>query len=122
MTIEYLKRASKTPETETGTVTIVPLKDETGRMVGMAALMRDVSVEEMKALRRQPPLDRLGVPRAGEMPHPLFTGLQVVSPPYDERRALRRVTSLRCRRSAVHYASHRVLTGVLRVFGPGPRM
>ena len=45
MTIEYLKRASKTPETETetGTVTIVPLKDETGRMVGMAALMRDVT-------------------------------------------------------------------------------
>jgi hypothetical protein len=31
MTIEYLKRASKTLETETGTVTIVPLKDETGR-------------------------------------------------------------------------------------------
>jgi hypothetical protein len=43
MTIEHLKRASKTPETETGTVTIVPLKDETGRMVGMAALMRDVT-------------------------------------------------------------------------------
>jgi hypothetical protein len=43
MTIEYLKRASKTPETETGTVTIVPLKDETGRMVGMAARMRDVT-------------------------------------------------------------------------------
>jgi hypothetical protein len=41
MTIEYLKRASKTPETET--VTIVPLKDETGRMVGMAALMRDAT-------------------------------------------------------------------------------
>jgi len=41
MTIEYLKRASKTPETET--VTIVPLQDETGRMVGMAALMRDVT-------------------------------------------------------------------------------
>ena len=35
--------------------TIVPLKDETGRMVGMAALMRDVTqrFEEMKALRRQ---------------------------------------------------------------------
>ena len=55
MTIEYLKRASKTPETETGTVTIVPLKYKTGRMVGMAALMRDVTkrFEEMKALRRQ---------------------------------------------------------------------
>ena len=35
--------------------TIVPLKDEIGRMVGMAALMRDVTkrFEEMKALRRQ---------------------------------------------------------------------
>ena len=35
---------------------IVPLKDETGGMVGMAALMRDVTqrFEEMKALRRQP--------------------------------------------------------------------
>jgi PAS domain S-box-containing protein len=35
--------------------TIVPLKDESGRMVGMAALMRDVTkrFEEMKALRRQ---------------------------------------------------------------------
>ena len=35
--------------------TIVPLKDETGGMVGMAALMRDVTqrFEEMKALRRQ---------------------------------------------------------------------
>ena len=35
--------------------TIVPLKDETGRMVGMAALMRDVTkrFEEIKALRRQ---------------------------------------------------------------------
>ena len=43
MTIEYLKRASKTPETETGTVTIVPLKYKTGRMVGMAALMRGVT-------------------------------------------------------------------------------
>jgi len=34
---------------------IVPLKDETGGMVGMAALMRDVTqrFEEMKALRRQ---------------------------------------------------------------------
>jgi PAS domain S-box-containing protein len=35
--------------------TIVPLKDEAGRMVGMAALMRDVTkrFEEIKALRRQ---------------------------------------------------------------------
>ena len=35
--------------------TIVPLKDETGRMIGMAALIRDVTkrFEEMKALRRQ---------------------------------------------------------------------
>ena len=35
--------------------TIVPLKDEIGRMVGMAALMRDVTqrFEEMKTLRRQ---------------------------------------------------------------------
>jgi PAS domain S-box-containing protein len=35
--------------------TIVPLKDESGRMVGMAALMRDVTkrFEEMKTLRRQ---------------------------------------------------------------------
>jgi PAS domain S-box-containing protein len=35
--------------------TIVPLKDESGRMVGMAALMRDVTkrFEETKALRRQ---------------------------------------------------------------------
>jgi PAS domain S-box-containing protein len=35
--------------------TIVPLKDETGGLVGMAALMRDVTkrFEEMKALRRQ---------------------------------------------------------------------
>ena len=35
--------------------TIVPLKDETGRIVGMAALMRDVTkhFEEMKTLRRQ---------------------------------------------------------------------
>src|SRR3954451_9323553 len=35
--------------------TIVPLKDESGRRVGMAALMRDVTerFEEMKALRRQ---------------------------------------------------------------------
>jgi PAS domain S-box-containing protein len=35
--------------------TIVPLKDEIGRMVGMAALMRDVTerFEKMKALRRQ---------------------------------------------------------------------
>ena len=35
--------------------TIVPLKDETGGMVGMAALMRDVTqrFEEMKTLRRQ---------------------------------------------------------------------
>jgi PAS domain S-box-containing protein len=35
--------------------TIVPLKDEIGRMVGMAALMRDVTkrFEEMKALRQQ---------------------------------------------------------------------
>ena len=32
MTIEHLKRASKTPETETGTVTIVPLKYKSGRM------------------------------------------------------------------------------------------
>ena len=43
MRIEYLKRASKTPETETGTVTIVPLKYKTGRMVGMAALMCGVN-------------------------------------------------------------------------------
>jgi hypothetical protein len=41
MTIEYRKRTSKTPETET--VTIVPLKYKTGRMVGMAALMRGVT-------------------------------------------------------------------------------
>ena len=35
--------------------TIVPLNDETGRIVGMAALMRDVTkrFEEMKTLRRQ---------------------------------------------------------------------
>ncbi len=35
--------------------TIVPLKDESGRMVGMAALMRDVTkrFEEVKQLRRQ---------------------------------------------------------------------
>ena len=35
--------------------TIVPLKDESGRRVGMAALMRDVTkrFEEMKTLRRQ---------------------------------------------------------------------
>ena len=33
--------------------TIVPLKDETGGMVGMAALMRDQRFEEMKALRWQ---------------------------------------------------------------------
>ena len=35
--------------------TIVPLKDESGAMIGMAALMRDVSkrFEEMRALRRQ---------------------------------------------------------------------
>ena len=43
MTIEYLKRASKTPGTETGTVTIVPLKYKTGRMVGIAALLRGVT-------------------------------------------------------------------------------
>jgi PAS domain S-box-containing protein len=35
--------------------TIVPFHDETGRMVGIAAVMRDVTArfEEMKALRRQ---------------------------------------------------------------------
>jgi PAS domain S-box-containing protein len=35
--------------------TIVPLKDEAGRMSGMAAVMRDVTArfEEMKALRRK---------------------------------------------------------------------
>ncbi|HEY7764919.1 MAG TPA: PAS domain S-box protein [Aestuariivirgaceae bacterium] len=35
--------------------TIVPLRDETGQMVGMAAVMRDVTVrfEEMRALRQR---------------------------------------------------------------------
>ena len=35
--------------------TIVPLKDEAGRMSGMAAVMRDVTLrfEEMKALRQK---------------------------------------------------------------------
>jgi len=35
--------------------TIVPFRDEVGRMVGIAAVMRDVTArfEEMKALRRQ---------------------------------------------------------------------
>ena len=35
--------------------TIVPLKDEAGRMTGMPAVMRDVTVrfEEMKALRQK---------------------------------------------------------------------
>jgi PAS domain S-box-containing protein len=35
--------------------TIVPLHDETGQMIGMAAIMRDVSVrfEELRALRRK---------------------------------------------------------------------
>ena len=35
--------------------TIVPLKDEDGRMLGMAAVMRDVTkrFEELKALRKQ---------------------------------------------------------------------
>ena len=35
--------------------TVVPLKDEDGAMVGMAAIMRDVTkrFEEMRALRRQ---------------------------------------------------------------------
>ncbi len=34
---------------------IVPFKDETGAMIGMAAIMRDVTkrFEEMKALRRR---------------------------------------------------------------------
>jgi len=35
--------------------TIVPLRDETGRMIGMAAIMRDVTArfEEMRALRQK---------------------------------------------------------------------
>ena len=35
--------------------TIVPLRDETGRMIGVAAIMRDVSTrfEEMRALRQK---------------------------------------------------------------------
>jgi PAS domain S-box-containing protein len=35
--------------------TIIPLKDDTGRMMGMAAVMRDVTIRfnEMKALRRK---------------------------------------------------------------------
>ena len=35
--------------------TIVPLRDETGRMAGMAAIMRDVTArfEEMRAMRQQ---------------------------------------------------------------------
>jgi hypothetical protein len=35
--------------------TIVPFHDDTGRMTGIAAVMRDVTArfEEMKALRRQ---------------------------------------------------------------------
>jgi PAS domain S-box-containing protein len=35
--------------------TIVPLRDETGQMIGMAAIMRDVTIrfEEMRALRQK---------------------------------------------------------------------
>ena len=35
--------------------TIVPLRDETGRMIGMAAIMRDVTArfEEMRAMRQK---------------------------------------------------------------------
>ena len=35
--------------------TIVPLRDETGQMIGMAAIMRDVTArfEEMRALRQK---------------------------------------------------------------------
>jgi PAS domain S-box-containing protein len=35
--------------------TIAPLRDETGRLIGMAAIMRDVSkrFEEMRALKRK---------------------------------------------------------------------
>ena len=35
--------------------TIVPLRDETGQMIGMAAIMRDVTIrfEEIRALRQK---------------------------------------------------------------------
>jgi PAS domain S-box-containing protein len=51
--------------------TIVPIKDEAGRMSGMAALMRDVTArfEEMKAIRRKL-ADAIGSPMetAGRRP------------------------------------------------------